>query len=270
MVGRVSLQLAPDLVAFWKPPNGGILPVLRQLTRFLFLALLTIHPAWGIDNQAIQRIIDDILRQADQAASSNRNAEAEQGYKAALGHCDLQSPSMYHCKTNVLWRLGRFYSHAKDGLKAEAIYKERLDILLSHQEAGARPDLDIGIALLDLQSVLSNPNDTSRDMDETAYMVQGRQFYENCKAGFPDLRNTCDRRLADVEGLHGSLLTLKKRFDEAAPFLKAVIDRPDSGVRKDVMVAALNAHATGLISHGKAAEAQEFIQRAKRLEATQQ
>jgi hypothetical protein len=157
----------------------------------------------------------------------------------------------------------------KDRVKAEAVYKERLDILVANQKAGTRPDLDIGIALFELQSELSDPIDTLKDADETAYMEQARRFYEQCKAGFPDLRSICDRRLADVEGLHGSLLTLKKRFDEAIPFLKAVTDRPDSGVRKEVLTGALKGYATILILQGRAAEAVPFVQRAQRLETVQ-
>jgi tetratricopeptide (TPR) repeat protein len=242
--------------------------------KFLLLALLTV-PFIGNaqskekNNEIIQRIIDGIVRNADQAVASNRNDEAEQGYKAALGHCDLQSPVRVRCKTDALWRLGRFYSHMKDRVKAEAVYKQRLDILVANQKAGARPDLDIGIALFELQSELSNPTDTSRDADETAYMEQARRFYGQCKAGFPDLRSICDRRLADVEGLHGSLLTLKKGFDEAIPFLKAVTDRPDSGVRREVLTGALKGYATILILQGRAAEAVPFVQRAQRLETVQ-
>jgi hypothetical protein len=169
----------------------------------------------------------------------------------------------------VLETLGRFYAHLKDRERTETVYKERLKILVAHQKAGARPDLEIGSTLFELQGVTSYENDTSRDADETAYMEQARRFYEQCKAGFPDLRNKCDRGLADVEGLHGSLLTLKRRLDEAAPFLQAVIDRPDSGVRKEIMIGALKGHATALILQGRADEAQEFMQRAKRLEESQ-
>jgi hypothetical protein len=223
--------------------------------RSLFLVLAALGTTFGADLEAIQKKAIALLNSADQALASNHNSEAEEGYKAAIVQCDLLPPEKYHCKTDVQWKLGRFYSHVNDRLNGEATYKQRLDILVAHQKAGARPDLDIGIALFELQSELSNPTDTSRDADETAYMEQARTFYEQCKAGFPDLRNICDRRLADVEGLHGSLLTLKRRFDEAVPFLKAVTDRPDSGVRKEVLTGALKGYATILVLQGKTAEA---------------
>jgi hypothetical protein len=75
----------------------------------------------------------------------------------------------------------------------------------------------------------------------------------------------CDIRLADVEGVHGAALAVKKHFDQALPFLKAVIDRGDTGVRRETMIGALNGYALVLISKGQSAEAQEFIDRAKRL-----
>jgi hypothetical protein len=83
------------------------------------------------------------------------------------------------------------------------------------------------------------------------------------------MKALCDHRLADVEGLHGSLLLLKKRNDEAAPFLKAVTDRPDSGVRKVVMTAALKGYPTILISQGRIADAKVLVERVQKLESGQ-
>jgi hypothetical protein len=47
-------------------------------------------------------------------------------------------------------------------------------------------------------------------------MERARTFYEQCKTGFPDLYDVCDIRLADVEGVHGAALAVKKHFDEDA------------------------------------------------------
>ena len=118
-----------------------------------------------------------------------------------------------------------------DHTNAESVYKERLAILLAHQEPSGRPDLDIGIALFDLQSVLdaANLSSEARDAEALSYVERARSFYEQCKERFPDLVKTCDRRLADVEGTHGTVLALKKHFDEALPFLKSVTDRPTRG-----------------------------------------
>jgi hypothetical protein len=41
-----------------------------------------------------------------------------------------------------------------DPARAEMIFKERIAILTSHERPGGRPDLDLGIALFDLQITL--------------------------------------------------------------------------------------------------------------------
>lgn len=238
--------------------------------RFLLLALMTLGVAFGADSEAIQRKATKLVHSADLAAASDHNSEAEEAYKEAIVQCDLLPPDKYDCKTDVLWKLGRLHEHLRDLSKAEAIYKERLEILLSHQKAGARPDLDVGQALYDLQELLEagNLTTTEREEDALSYMERARSFYEKCKAEYPDMRPVCDFRLAYVEGLHGAVLLVKKRYDEAAPFLKAVTDRPDWGARKEVLTAALRGYATILIRRDKTAEAQEFIQRAQRLDAS--
>jgi len=236
-----------------------------------FLILIAASITFGADPEAIQTKVTGLVRTADQAAASNRNSEAEERYKAAIAQCGLLPPDKYHCKTDVLWKLGRLHERLRDLADAEGVYKERLEILLSHQKAGTRPDLDVGQALFDLQELLEagNLTTTEREADAFSYMERARSFYEKCKAEYPDMLPVCDYRLAYVEGMHGAVLLVKKRFDEAAPFLKAVTDRPDWGARKDVLTGALRGYATILMSQGRTAEAQEFRQRAQRLEASQ-
>ena len=124
--------------------------------RSLFLVVMALGTTFGADPEAIQRKATALVHEADQAVASNHNSEAEEGYKAAIAQCDLLPPEKYHCKTDVQWKLGRFYSHVNDRLNGEATYKQRLDTLVANQEAGAPPDLDIGIALFDLQDDARN------------------------------------------------------------------------------------------------------------------
>jgi tetratricopeptide (TPR) repeat protein len=234
-----------------------------------FLLCLYCISVFGADIEAVQRKISAMIQTADKALASGQIAAAEDGYKSAIRECDSLPPDKYHCKTDGLWKLARLYSHEKDAATAESVYKERLAILLAHQEPSGRPDLDVGIALFDLQSVLeaADLSSEARDDEAIGYVERARSFYEQCKARFPDLWKTCDRRLADVEGGHGTVLALKKHFDEAVPFLKSVIDRPDSGVRTDVIISALVSYSKILISRSQSAEAQQLIDRAKRLSA---
>src|SRR5512143_3902574 len=112
--------------------------------RFLLLGLLTLGMAFGADSVAIMKKVEALIVSAGHAADSNRNGEAEGAYKAAIVQCDLLPPREYSCKTNVLGTLARFYSHIRDYVKAEAVYRERLEILVAHPTLGGRPDLEIG------------------------------------------------------------------------------------------------------------------------------
>lgn len=237
--------------------------------RVRFLFFLYCISVFGTDIEAVQRKIIAMTQAGDKALASGQIAAAADGYKSAIRECDSLPPEKYHCKTDGLWKLARLYSQVKDPVNAEAVYKERLAILLAHQEPSSRPDLDLGIAWFDLQSVVeaSDLTSESRDAEALSYVERARSFYEQCKTRFPDLWKTCDRRLADVEGGHGTVLALKKHFDEALPFLKSVIDRPDSGVRKEMMIAALVSYSKILILRGQSVEAQQLIERAKRLSA---
>lgn len=235
-----------------------------------FMLLLAFGPCFGADPEAIRDKVTAMVKTADQAAASGQSAEAENGYKAAIAQCDLLPPAWYHCKADVLRSLGVFYGRSKDNSKEEATYKERLDILVSNQKDPVKfPDLEIGNTLFDLQSLIEAGNLTNadREADGLSYVKQAQQFYEHGKT-IEGLQKTCDRRLADVDGLHGSVLLLKQRFDEAERFLKAVVARTDSGVRKEVLTAALKGYATILIKQGKTSEAQELMQRVQRLEAS--
>ncbi|MEO8049543.1 MAG: hypothetical protein ABI833_03935 [Acidobacteriota bacterium] len=232
-------------------------------TRILFV--LCVIPVSGADLEAVQRRVTALTEAADRARASGNISAAEEGYKSAIRECDSLPPSKYHCKTDELRKLGNLYS-LKDPGRAESVLKQRLAILIANHPPSARPDVDIGVALFELMSLFdADSTSTARDGEAANYMERARKFYEQCKTGFPDLYDVCDIRLADVEGIHGAALTVKKHFDQALPFLKAVIDRGDSGVRRETMIGVLNAYALILISRGQSGEAQEFINRAKRL-----
>jgi tetratricopeptide (TPR) repeat protein len=233
--------------------------------RARILFLLCLVSVSGADSEAVQRKITALTEAADQALASGKLTEAEAGYKSAIVECDSLPPNKYHCKTDELRKLGNLYSRLKDPVRAESVLKQRLAILIAKHAPSVRPDVDIGIALFELMAFMDADSSPARDAEAANYMERARTFYEQCKAGFPDLYDVCDIRLADVEGVHGAALAVKKHFDQALPFLKAVIDRGDKGVRRETMIGALNGYALVLISKGQSAEAQEFIDRAKRL-----
>jgi TonB family protein len=202
-----------------------------------------------------------------EAASAEMDAQfavAEEKLNEALRESATLSARLFHVKTDLLRDLGNLYFRQKKMDEAESTYKLRLDTLKTHQSDGQAPDLDIGIALFDLQSIYES---TARNRDAEEYFEGARTFYENCKKSFPNLAAVCDRRLADAESLHGSELFLQKRFDAAVPFLRAVIAREDSEVRPEVLHAALSAYAQILVSKSETAAARPLIERALRISA---
>lgn len=230
----------------------------------LGLSIAGLFGAWA---EVMQKDIEGLIDGADRAGASGDAAGAEKGYKEAIKKCDQLPPAQYHCKTDVLRKLGNLYAQMMDAPRAEATFKQRLAILEAHHKDGERPDLDLGIALFDLQITLGGANlaNTKRDADEQDYANRARTFYQQCKANFADLRATCDRRLADIEGFQGAFFFLKDRLDEATPLLKAVVDRPDSGVRKEVLALALEGYAKVLLRRGRATDAEPVLQRLQRL-----
>jgi TonB family protein len=208
--------------------------------------------------------IASLRASAADSMKAGQFALAEDKLNAALKECATLPAGLFHIKSDVLKDFGRLYDAEKKTDKAEAVYRSRLDLLTAGNKDGQAPDLDVGIALFDLLSLYEV---AGRSMEALGYFERARSFYDNCKRGFPELRAVCDRRLADVEGLHGSVLFLQKRFDLAIPFLEAVIAREDSGVRPEVLHAALSAYAQILISRGDTATAQPLIARALRISA---
>jgi hypothetical protein len=99
-------------------------------------------------------------------------------------------------------------------------------------------------------------------------MERSKAFYTSCESRFSDLKAICNRRLADVEGVHGSELFLQKRFDAAIPFLKAVADRQDSEVRPETLYASLMAYAQIMVNRDQSMAAQPLIERALKIKAS--
>lgn len=236
----------------------------KTIMGVLVALFLTTTLAPAADDNSLQDKISLLRREAASAVKDGRLVSAEEKLNAALRECDALPPSLFRIKTDLLRDLGGVYSKEKRIDKAESVYKLRLDALTAQQKDGQTPDLDIGFALFDLQSVYEV---TARAPEAQAYFERARTFYEDCKAGFPGLRARCDHYLADAEALHGSVLFLQKRFDAAIPFLQAVVAREDSQVRPEVMTAALTAYAQILISRGDTAAAQPLIARVMQIRA---
>jgi hypothetical protein len=91
-------------------------------------------------------------------------------------------------------------------------------------------------------------------------------IYRECIDKKGELASTCDRRLADVQWLMGSVYFNAKEFVEAEPWFKAVVDRRDDAVRPEAMLVSLKAYAALLAWRGETQEATRFAVRAVQFE----
>ena len=219
-----------------------------------------ISSVYGYDKTALLLREQTLLTTAKQQESVGDLHGAELTYLNARQLARQLSPDSYHVETDVLAQLANVYAKEKEFVLAEKTYKERLDILLRHQRD---TDLDVGTALFDLQSFYDR---TGRLEEATAMMGRAIIFYQRCKER-ASLSGVCDRRLAEVQGLYGAYLFEHNHPAAAEPYLMAVADRPDSGVRPEVLEAALVALDAISVKKANMDEARRFGNRAIRLRA---
>jgi hypothetical protein len=231
--------------------------------RPLIALLLLSAAAHAADPRLTRQQVRNLNTHAQHAIAAKDLEPARITLEEALRLCRTLPPNEYKCITDVQWHLSRLYLLRNDRPKAEAIALARLDLLTKNQLASGPPDLDIGVALFELQSLYSAPGNA---MLERIYANRGLQFYQRCISGYPAYRDACDRNLAAVEALHASSLFVAQKYAEAAPFVLSVVSRPDAGVQKELLIAALRIHITILLSGGKVIDAAPFQQRLLRLE----
>jgi len=163
--------------------------------------------------------------------------------------------TLFELKADAVKELGKVVIEQKENIEAEALAKERISILERHaDEAGP----GIGQALFDLESFYGATNQVDNAMATANRAVT---FYKACidKGQEADL---CDRRMADVEGIAGSVLFLAGRSDEAVKWLDLVLSRKEESVRPQVMLAALRAYSKILITRGELVRGAVMMQRA--------
>ncbi len=86
-------------------------------------------------------------------------------------------------------------------------------------------------------------------------------FYKRCISAAKHAE-LCNRRMADVEGMMGSILFNAKRFGESEPWFESVVAREDENVRPQIMLTSLRAYSKILMEKGKVEHATQMVQRA--------
>lgn len=227
-------------------------------------AMLLIGWTFAADSSALERRVASLKAEAIRAENAGKLSVAENKWLSAISASSALPPDKFRLKADLMAELANLYQRQNQESKVDAVYLDRLRFLEAQQKLREEPVLEIGIALFAIQSRYEARRNFRDGRD---YMERAKAFYENCKETFPALRSVCDRRLADVEGLHGSALFLQKSFDEAIPFLQAVIARDDSSVRPEVLYAALMAYGSILVDRKEMQAAWPLVARAGRIKA---
>lgn len=231
--------------------------------RLLIVLLFLTGTVRAADPRLTRQQVRNLIAHAQKTVAAKDLEPARITLEEALRLCHTLPPNEYKCITDVQWHLSRLYQLRNDFPKSEAIALARLELLTRNQLAAGPPDLDIGVALFELQTLYSLPDNA---MLERIYANRGLQFYQRCISGYSAYRDACDRSLAAVEALHASTLFVAKKYAEAAPYVLSVVARPDTGVQKEFLIATLRIHITLLLAAGKVIDAAPFQQRLLRLE----
>lgn len=195
----------------------------------------------------------------DEAAGKHDLVSTRKYYVQALDLCrQLPETEFWAVKDEILKKLAnaRFPEH---GPEVEALYRERTELL--ERQAGLA-GLALGLGLFDLESYYADTKDLYK-AEQVARRAEA--FYKSCVAqGVSPV--TCDRRMADVQGLMGCALLLAGSYRAAGDWLEPVVARKDENVRPQIMILSLKAYAKVLATRGDRENARQMEERARALD----
>jgi TonB family protein len=226
--------------------------------RFILVVILGAVRVAAADGTSLQQI-RALMNAGKQAEQKMDIVSCEEYYTQAL-RLARQLPAGHHAVlSEALKSLGEVHDYQKKHVAAEALLRERIAVLEQNQIPGEQ---GLSLALFDLVThfgITAEP-----DKAEPA-ATRAVEFFDACiKRGLSDAR-TCDRRLADVQGMMGSILFNAGRYSDSQPWFKSVVERSDESVRPEIMRASLQAYAKLLLDGGQTEQARDVRQRTVQL-----
>ncbi len=199
--------------------------------------------------------IADHMTKGDALVTQHDLASAEREYRKAVELSRAFSTDLDELKSEALRKLAEILDAAKKPVEAEALLKQRVDLL-----EGQSDPLLTGRALFELQSHYGSLRQVP-EATETANRAV--TLYEECiSAGRAD-RKRCDRQLADVQGMMGSILFIADHHSEAEPWFQSVVARSDDQVRPEIMLVSLQASSKLLFERGEILDSMKMAHRAE-------
>jgi len=205
------------------------------------------------------------LVERQQAANEKANAAEKAGDMAGAERLFLQAVEISRqlsaeqavARDDALSALWNFYSRQGRQADADRVLQERTAAVDRLSPARA------GLVWFDVESNYA----ARREIDKArAAADRAGAIYRDCIRQGGAEAKTCDRRLADVQGIMGSALFNAKQDEAAEPWFKAVVDRPDDAVRPEIMLISLRAYAKLLYERGEVQEGAKVAVRSLRFE----
>jgi tetratricopeptide (TPR) repeat protein len=230
--------------------------------RISLVAVFSVVVCPAVSKAQDSKLILERKAAIDQAEASEKRGDvagAERLFMEAVDIAGRLSSAQRFAKDDALKSLAEFYQRQHRIADATRLLEERVAV-----PALLPPEL-LGLAYFDLASAygVNLEVEKARSAADRA-VVAYRECIEN--GGALILIRTCDRRLADIQGLIGFVYFNAKEFGEAEPWLKAIVDRGDELVRPEFMLTSLRAYAIVLAARGETAEAARFATRAVQFE----
>lgn len=195
------------------------------------------------------------LASGDEALDNKDLATAEIHYNEAV-QLSRKLPNQYYVlKDSALHQLSNIYGKLNTPEKnALPLLEERVAILQPHSKD---PDLLLGLALFDLESYYGSKKQIYKTLQTAKQAVD---FYKTCD---PSVAETCDRRLADVQGMMGAVFYLNGHNEESVPWFQQVVAREDESVRPTTMLVSLQTYSKLLYDRGEIWNSVKMAQRAE-------